>query len=1103
MRSIDEQISIFPTHFVPENQDAIDFNTFNVIAVGCGSSINFSYVEDFQLKQAFSISIGRRYVSALRFHPSNELLFIGDSKGNLHIFDYQRRVFVSQPFQFEDNSCISQISFVDTNLIVLNKKCVFACLEYSNKNSDLYNFNYIWKTVLPDKTTNFSIDPFRKSRIFIYGRNTNFFMLYTIDKSSKSIKASTEQLFLTNNLVFQDAQFSLHLRNYIFFMTELKFMLYNVEHNIVISISHFQKASSFLHRFIQFPSDDSKLLCFNKSGAMTIFEVQSPFNLVSIAEIPFVQQEQQLFMQCLSTLRDDYLAVVYSPLGLTLFDLSTFKMVSILAYWCDKTTTFTMNGINYAIGTEKGYIVYGNLFKPEEKAVFQISKKPITFLSIIPTQHIIYWATEGAIGEIDTGFRRVTRFPKHCLSTQKMVGTNTGGFLVQRESCVLGLFIDGTEICIPTNHPIIDFCFNEELSTNSNGSVMLILEIGIILFFEYSKVHGVNNQYIKRTANFNVNYESCSTWLGQYYAFGFKDGTVMKMKADSVDYETFDLGASPIKKVQYCENELFALTDEGFLFSIKDSNYVECSNLIRNFYVVGTNLLAVIKFDYSVTFIKRARFEPLSVSSKSLPLPDRATLISNFLFSNPVLLNTNYIIQSEEEDQDLENEFKGNIEFDKIHSLGNLVSKGNMMRLSQTPKRSTSNRITSPGRRAKKTLPQRSYSQIRSIGSSKLVSDISENSEDVLNFSDSQNTQNSEDVQNSEGIQISDENRNSDEIQVSDESGKSSDLHIEINANYNEQNTASFQSSRESYSSTIETDFGVYVPRVFNKDDTFDPFNRIIPYATNVGRDCWLHLLKVPSLRLMNICALGNSSRYESTLAEIISLLDYSPALQPIIFDHYLFAHRVEDADKVLSKESPTSPNFMIDSIIGTALITFDEEMTEEQIARIKSAGISLIMNNKRKLGAALLRIAKLDSVAASYLIQAGHPLEAMRFVRWLTSDDEKKRNTFEVAIKYYEKSRFKEAALLFMTSGEYHPALFCLTKLRLIYDAYVIKAFLMKKKMLKEVKGQKALGIPNLLPLKKLCQTIDAQFASLLGRNGIDAQKFKLLVKPRALSTL
>ena len=77
-------------------------------------------------------------------------------------------------------------------------------------------------------------------------------------------------------------------------------------------------------------------------------------------------------------------------------------------------------------------------------------------------------------------------------------------------------------------------------------------------------------------------------------------------------------------------------------------------------------------------------------------------------------------------------------------------------------------------------------------------------------------------------------------------------------------------------------------------------------------------------------------------------------------------------------------------------------------------------------------------------------------------------KDCFEVVWKYIEKSRYIEAIATF------HLALFCLVKMRFIIDAYVIKAFLIKKK--------KSLSIPN------LCQTIDAQFSSLLMRNNFDA---------------
>lgn len=57
-----------------------------------------------------------------------------------------------------------------------------------------------------------------------------------------------------------------------------------------------------------------------------------------------------------------------------------------------------------------------------------------------------------------------------------------------------------------------------------------------------------------------------------------------------------------------------------------------------------------------------------------------------------------------------------------------------------------------------------------------------------------------------------------------------------------------------------------------------------------------------------------------------------------------------------------------------------------------------------RKEGGKLLRIAKIDSIAASYLIQAGHPIEAMRFVRSLSSEEEKKEGLLQGGVEVHRE---------------------------------------------------------------------------------------------------
>ncbi|OHS95437.1 hypothetical protein TRFO_38469 [Tritrichomonas foetus] len=943
MRSIDKQIPIFPSSFHPDNRDAIDFSPYDIVAVGSGSTINFSYVKNFKLNQGYSISIGSNIVTSLRFHPYHELLYIGDSKGFIYLFDYKSRSFSSHPFMLNDYTCVQQIEIYENGILVFYKNQVLAYFKLSQKNNtNLFNFACVWKIVLPAKITNFCLDPFKRGRLFVYGKNTNFFMLYSLSRNSSSNNSPsplTEQLFLTGNLNIQNAQFSLHLRNYVFIITETNIMLYNLECNIVVSVSHYQKTASFLDNMIQFPTDDSKILCFHKSGTITLFNVREPFNLFSMNEISHTLQNQQLFNYKLSPIRDDYLICSYLPLGVALLDLSTFNLISIVPFWCDTTTAFSTNGTFYAIGTHKGFINAGHLFNPDEKTVFKVSEKPVTFVSQYPTKNLVFWTTDSEVGVIDVSIRQVKLYPEHCLNTQRAVGSRDGGLMVQRESCVLGLFIDGKEICIPTNAPIIDFCFNDENSGVSSGSAMILLESGVIVFSNYSRNHGVCQPFLKRVLEspFGIR---CITWCGGKFAVGYFDGTILLMLTNSLEQVKYDINSvrsSPIKQLQFCENELFGLTEDGLLFRIKDNKVFPCHFSVKTFSVVNNNLLSVIGSDSSVYFVKRADFEQLYLHSKVLPLPDKDAYLTDFIKGNPVL---------NEEDE---------------------------------------------------------YAAI---------------------------------------------------------------------------------------------------PTILKEELSCKPEQREISYLTKAGRDFWLHLLKRHSLRLMQVSAVGKSIRYESTLADIFSLLDYKEELQSLMFDAYLFAHRIDDANNLLSKSDPSKPSFMLHSIIATAMLSFDEELLDEQCAWIKPAGISLIMNHKSKEGSRLLRLAKLDSIAVGYLIQSNHLYEAMRFVRASLHSSDKKKYCFEIANIFYDRRRLWEAMLLYLTAGEYHPALFCLYKLRSVEDAYVIKTYLVRMGLLHELDHHKAINVHNLMPLKKLISTIDSQFASLLDKLCIPLANYVLAARPRTFST-
>ena len=985
MRSIEKQIPLFPSTLFPDNKDAIDFNSNDIIAFGSGTSVNFAYVSNFGLQQGYSVKVGMNNITSLRFHHHHEIVFFGDSQGNIYMFDYIKRLFVSRPFIIHDNaSSVIQMEMYDSHLMVLYKNQTFALFSFSLKpKAKLYTVSCLYKISVPQPTTNFTIDPFSKKKIFFYGKNSNFFMIYGMKKYGNIPKPLTEQLFLNGASQIQNAQFSLHLKDYVFIVSEQNIMLYNVENNVVISLTHYQRTSSSIENIVQFPSDHTKLLCFHKSGAISFFKLRDPFNFFSIAEISHIVQTQTLFSHRLSPIRDDYMACLYSPLGLALLDLTSFRIVSIVPFWCDTTTYFATNGIYYAIGTQKGFVISGHLFNPKEITAFKVSDSPVTFVSLSQTtKNMIYWSTKELIGNIDYGIRKVNIFPEHSLASQKVVGSQTGGLMLKRESSVLGVFIDGKEHYLSASGPIVDFCFNDENSGISSGSFMVLLENGVILFSNYSRNHGIQKPFLKRVLEefFGI---QCINWSGSRFAIGYSSGCILMMQTNTLEFFRIEVRSSPIKRLQYCENDLFGLAEDGFLFVIKNQKIVPCTYNIKDFSVMNSTYISVVDFDSSIYFIRTSDFEALSSFSKAMALPDNNSFAAEFLENNPIL--------------------------------------------SQVPE--------------EEAIP--------------IIYGLKENYE-LYSYDVPKPFEHS----------------------FMHNSSRTSALPIPIPPSPNESKMA------------------------FNIKSKIKPDSRRIAFISKYGRDFWLHLTKKYPLRLIQMCAAGDSLLYEKTIAEIFSLLEYKEELQSIIFDANLFAHRIEDADKILSLTKPTSSKFMLNAIMATAMLSFDEELTDEQMARIKPAGISLILNHKSKEGSTLLRIAKLDLVAVDYLIQTKHFNEAMRFVRSALTKKEKKNVCFDLANKYLERNRFEEAMLLYLTAGENHPALYCLYRLKEIDDAYIIKSYLMRMNMLNPIDQSKFISVPNLLPLKKLTQSIDAQFKQLLEKRGMDLSHFKTSKSPRTIST-
>ena len=958
---MNSQIPLFPSSFLPENYDAIDISANNVVAFATGNTITLSIISNLKLDQCFTFTIGRNIVTTLKFHPTGKYLLIGDNIGNIFAFNARKRIFIANPYFHGSNfSYVQQIEFYKNGILVLYKSGYLAFfMIFQSQESKTLIFNCAWETSTTHNTkcfTNFSIDPFDKRRIFLYEKNSNLLQMFQINEIHSPAKPISQPLELSDGITILNAQFSFHIQDMVYLVTEDNLMFFHVELSVIIPISHYSRITSALSNIVQFPSDHVKLLLLHRDGSMSLLHLQKPFNFFAANEINHTLQNQELINYCLCPSRDDLLVCVYNPFGITLLDMTTFKTISVIPICFDRTVSICSDGERYVFGSEKGYIITGSVYNINDKSIFKISDEPVTFVSNqSPSKNTLYWSSKGKAGEIDLANHKIMNYKERSLRLTKAIDSPYGALGVIRGVSVIGIFIDGNEQLFTSADQVLDLCFEDSKSNPSSGSVMILTEKRSsysLIFFNYSNSTGISKIYQKKQIESTSQPTSCS-WKGSIYVVGFSDGNIILYHGQNQsNILKISIKNSPIQKLQFSTSNtstLFALTSDGTIFQIKGQNVTPiCEENVDDFLVInGYDQIMCLRNDSSIFFISLIDYKPLyyHLSDSSFGLiPTEKQISINFINQNPVL----------------------NVCINK-HNLAQNTN--------------------------------------------------------ILN----------------------------------------------------------------------ENDF-IMFPLIYSQPHIHKSIykvNRSIVYCSSQGKDFWQQLLGRSSMFQMFHYASGESSYYENIKCDILLEGNIEQTHAPTLYQNLLYADRIEEAVKILDKVPASSKSYMLVTVEATAAIAFADqgEVTEEQCARLKSAGIALIMNNKTRNGSLLLRIARLDAVAAEYLIQVGKINEAMEFIRTTLSKEEKKDACFMLGKLYLAASKYKKAMMFFLTSEEYLLALYCLYKSRCFFDSFIIKQYLLIKNLIDVDDNEKfkLLGIkvnPN-----RLCLLIDKHFGSILINRNIDPE--------------
>lgn len=619
-----ELIPHFPPPFQSQNSRAIDSSKHDICAVATGNCVHFSYLTDNRLNQSYSYVIGKRAITALRFHDKDRQLAVGNVKGSVYLFDIDSRQvigYTGTPLEFGE---IYDLQWNGDILLVLHSQQRITAISYSAITTN--HLTQLWRLNLPSEYTKMRVDPHDRNLLLVTGFESDF-SIYKMSAQGNEPTPIHKQVSLTGAGEVMDAQWSLHLPSYIFIIFPREIYLFKLYSQSLSSVARRQKSSSPFTTMIQFPYDHSKVFLSHKSGTLTIINIEDPYKFIQASELQHKQNYQNLINISLCRTSDNYLIFWYNPLGIALFDIKLNKMVSVVPINTYKIISIDSDGTLFAFGTSTGCVIYGTLYDKDMTQIYRVSTQPIKFVSLSPTLNQIIWNSNEAYGIIDLTNRKINSLFTRRSPIKKAKGSFLGQILVQREDMILGLDSTGSvESPISLPHNIIDFCFN---SLDFDRCAVLLENNAIYL---YKNCHRNVLSMYKKINKISFNGEpTCIAWSGDRILIGLSTGHVSEIIILNKKQRNYQITNSPIKKIRLYEGRyVFGLTEKGQLFC-ELTNTKLSSYLYQDFCVIDSKHVIAMNIEGYVSILQIDSFQQISKTSKYSPLPSAKSVLTKFL----------------------------------------------------------------------------------------------------------------------------------------------------------------------------------------------------------------------------------------------------------------------------------------------------------------------------------------------------------------------------------------------------------------------------------------------------------------------------------------
>ena len=621
----------FAPPYTAVNGQSIDWGLNGLIAYVSGACIHLSHPVNNKLEHVGSIEVNPYQISCIKFHPNQPLIAVGDVKGRLFIWDFEKTQYIAaaKPLKKQNDYCFSIQWHEGIMLVLLKNKKLVAVSHTKGVNSDnLRNLKILWEINLPNEYTKIRIDPYFNQFYLLYGKKS--FSIYRSDAAAEAPSLLSYDIAIDAFGEIFDAQWSNHFPNFIFLLMKRSIYLYSIDNSTITPVIEDNPDSlSFL---VQISSDHSKLMAITNNGGITIFKMyddcsyRTEFNFQPKSSSGFISSATN------SPIKDNLIAFFHSTLGLALFDLEKLRVIAMDLIFPSAITAFDSDATRYVIGTKDGYIIIGSLFDTSETKRFHVSEDSISFVSYDAPLYSIYWQTSKNLGLIDVAMRKVSRYPSRISNFVRCFGSHRGAFIVMHDSNIIGVFVNGREKPLIFDDEIADIYVFPE-ATQSTGSFTVLLTRHTILFYKYdkTKVYCVSQGIKPRAVESKA---VCFAQNSEEYVTGFASGFLLFYNIEKQQIRTLLVNGGNLRSLQYSidNTSLFGLCKEDTLFNANEKNEIRFCNFgVRSFKVINETLLLVHAYDGIVKFVRIYDWKPLSYLSKFMPPPTSDQVLSYFI----------------------------------------------------------------------------------------------------------------------------------------------------------------------------------------------------------------------------------------------------------------------------------------------------------------------------------------------------------------------------------------------------------------------------------------------------------------------------------------